>query len=52
MKHSYCFTRVLSLLFAFVLGLSVVSAKDFVLVIDAGHGGRDAGAWWPTMCRG
>lgn len=44
MKHSYCFTRVLSLLFAFVLGLSVVSAKDFVLVIDAGHGGRDAGA--------
>lgn len=44
MKHSYCFTRVLSLLFALLLGLSVVSAKDFVLVIDAGHGGRDAGA--------
>lgn len=35
---------MLSLFFALLLGLSVASAKDFVLVIDAGHGGRDAGA--------
>ena len=44
MKHTYRFTRLLSLVFALFLGLSVASAKDFVLVIDAGHGGRDAGA--------
>lgn len=44
MKHTYLFTRLLTLFFVLLLGLSVASAKDFVLVIDAGHGGRDAGA--------
>lgn len=44
MKHSYCVARLLSLILALLLGLAVVSAKDFVLVIDAGHGGRDVGA--------
>lgn len=44
MKHSYRIARLLSLFFALLLSVAVVSAKDFVLVIDAGHGGRDAGA--------
>ena len=44
MKHSYRIARLFSLFFALLLSVAVVSAKDFVLVIDAGHGGRDAGA--------
>ena len=44
MKYSSFSRRVCSVFFAFLIGLSVLSAKDFVVVIDAGHGGRDAGA--------
>ena len=39
MKHSYFSRRLLSVFMAFALGLSVLLAKDFVVVIDAGHGG-------------
>ena len=41
MKHSYFSRRLLSVFMAFALGLSVLLAKDFVVVIDAGHGGHD-----------
>ena len=44
MRYSSFSRRVCSVFFAFLIGLSVLSAKDFVVVIDAGHGGRDAGA--------
>ncbi len=44
MRYSSFGRRLLSAFLAFWLGLSVLSAKDFVVVIDAGHGGRDAGA--------
>lgn len=44
MKHSYLGVRFFSVFFAFLLGITVALAKDFVVVIDAGHGGRDAGA--------
>lgn len=38
--------KILSLIFIWILicGVSYTSANDFVLVIDAGHGGRDPGA--------
>ena len=44
MKHSYFSRRLLSVFMAFALGLSVLLAKDFVVVIDAGHGGHDPGS--------
>lgn len=44
MRYSSFSRRVCSVFFVFLIGLSVLSAKDFVVVIDAGHGGRDAGA--------
>ena len=44
MKHSYFSRRLLSVFMAFALGLSVLLAKDFVVVINAGHGGHDPGS--------
>ena len=41
MKHSYFSRRLLSVFMAFALGLSVLLAKDFVVVINAGHGGHE-----------
>ncbi len=44
MKHSWLSRRLSVLLIFLSLGLSAISAKDFVVVIDPGHGGADIGA--------
>ncbi len=44
MKHSWIGRRLSLLLVVLCMGLSTLSAKDFVVVIDPGHGGTDIGA--------
>ncbi len=44
MKHTGFLLRLYSVVAALLLGLSAMSAKEFVVVIDAGHGGHDGGA--------
>ncbi len=44
MKYSWFSRRFCSLLILLCIGLSTLWAKDFVVVIDPGHGGTDIGA--------